>query len=164
MDVLKSIPPGAVKVRLPLRRHDETCPAGQLAAMAAWHLNGRAVLAGPGDTDAVQYDPAIDLAAAARYRYGHPAYPPELEASLTRATGLDGNGRLLDAGCGPGLLTVRLAHLAGQAAGLDPDAGMLAEGRRAAEDNQVMNIRWVQGLAEDLPAVAPGPWNISRAA
>jgi ubiquinone/menaquinone biosynthesis C-methylase UbiE len=47
---------------------------------------------------------------------------------------------------------------------MDLDAGMSAEGRRAAEDNEVMNIRWVQGLAEDLPAVAPGPWNISRAA
>jgi hypothetical protein len=35
---------------------------------------------------------------------------------------------------------------------------MLAEGRRAAEENEVMNIRWVQGLAEELPAVAPGPY------
>jgi hypothetical protein len=23
-----------------------------------------------------------------------------------------------------------------------------------------MNIRWVQGLAEDLPAVAPGPYQL----
>jgi hypothetical protein len=23
-----------------------------------------------------------------------------------------------------------------------------------------MNIRWVQGLAEDLPAVAPGPYRL----
>jgi hypothetical protein len=38
---------------------------------------------------------------------------------------------------------------------------MLVEGRRAAEDNAVMNICWVQDLAEDLPAVAQGPWNIS---
>ena len=29
---------------------------------------------------------------------------------LTQEAGLDGNGRLLDAGCGPGVLTVRLAH------------------------------------------------------
>ena len=43
-----------------------------------------------------------------------------------------GNGRLLDAGCGPGVLTVRLAHLFGQVVGLDPDAAMLAEGCRAA--------------------------------
>ena len=58
------------------------------------------------------------------------------------------------------MLTVRLAHLFRQAVGLDPDAEMLAEGCRAAEENRVMNIRWVQGLAEDLPAVAPGPYRL----
>jgi ubiquinone/menaquinone biosynthesis C-methylase UbiE len=56
----------------------------------------------------------------------------------------------------PGVLTVRLAHLFIQAAGLDPDAGMLAEGRRAAEEKRVMNIRWVQGLAEGLPRSRQG--------
>jgi len=77
-----------------------------------------------------------------------------------RETGLDGKGRLLDVGCGPGVLTVRLAHLFEQAVGLDPDAAMLAEGRRAAAEKKAMNIRWVQGLAEDLPAVAPGPYQL----
>ncbi|MBV9206843.1 MAG: class I SAM-dependent methyltransferase [Actinobacteria bacterium] len=103
------------------------------------------------------------LGSAAHYRYGRPAYSPELEAVLTRAAGLDGHGRLLDAGCGPGVLTVRLAHLFEQAVGLDPDADMLAEGRRAAgekEEKEVLNIRWVRGLAEDLPAVAPGPYKL----
>jgi SAM-dependent methyltransferase len=108
----------------------------------------------------VPYDPTIYLGSAAHYRYGRPAYSPELEAVLTQETGLDGNGRLLDAGCGPGVLTIRLAHLFAQAVGLDPDAGMLAEGCRAAEEKRVMNIRWVQGLAEDLPAVAPGPYRL----
>ena len=112
------------------------------------------------DTGAVPYDPTIYLGAAAHYRYGRPAYSPELETVLTQQAGLDGNGRLLDAGCGPGVLTVRLAHLFTQVVGLDPDADMLAEGRRAAEGKGVMNIRWVQGLAEDLPAVAPGPFRL----
>jgi SAM-dependent methyltransferase len=105
----------------------------------------------------VPYDPTIYLGSAAHYRYGRPAYSPQLEAVLAREAGLDGNGRLLDAGCGPGVLTVRLAHLFGQAVGLDPDAAMLAEGCRAAGEHGAVNIRWVQGLAEDLPAVAPGP-------
>src|SRR5947207_10221728 len=112
---------------------------------------------GPGDTGAVPYDPTIYLGSAAHYRYGRPAYSPELEAVLTQETGLDGSGWLLDVGCGPGVLAVRLAPLFEQAVGLDPDAGMLAEGCRAAEERRVMNIRWVQVLAEDLPAVAPGP-------
>jgi SAM-dependent methyltransferase len=108
----------------------------------------------------VPYDPTIYLGAAAHYRYGRPPYSPELEAVLTDEAGLDGTGRLLDAGCGPGVLTVRLAPLFAQAVGLDPDAAMLAEGRRAAGEKAVMNIRWVQGLAEDLPAIAPGPYRL----
>ena len=118
------------------------------------------MLRGPGHTGAVPYDPTLYLGSAAHYRYGRPAYAPELEAVLTQEAGLDGNGRLLDAGCGPGVLTVRLAHLFGQAVGLDPDAGMLAEARRAAAEKTIRNIRWVQGLAEDLPAVAPGPYRL----
>ena len=106
------------------------------------------------------YDPTIYVGSAAHYRYGRPAYSPGLEAVLAQQTGLDGSGRLLDVGCGPGVLTVRLAHLFQQAVGLDPDADMLAEGRRAAREQRVMNIRWVQGLAEDLPAVAPGPYRL----
>jgi SAM-dependent methyltransferase len=108
----------------------------------------------------VPYDPTIYLGSAAHYRYGRPAYSPELEAVLAREAGLDGTGRLLDVGCGPGVLTVRLAHLFAQAVGLDPDAGMLAEGCRAAEEKRVVNIRWVQGLAEDLPGIAPGPYRL----
>jgi len=111
-------------------------------------------------TGAVPYDPTIYLGSAAHYRNGRPAYSPELEAVLAQETGLDGNGRLLDVGCGPGVLTVRLAHLFGQAVGLDPDADMLAEGCGAAGAEGVMNIRWVHGLAEDLPAVAPGPYRL----
>jgi SAM-dependent methyltransferase len=108
----------------------------------------------------VPYDPTIYLGAAAHYRPGRPAYSPELEAVLTRELGLDGSGRLLDAGCGPGVLTIRLAHLFGTVVGLDPDAGMLAEGARAADERGITNIRWVRGLAEDLPAVAPGPYRL----
>jgi SAM-dependent methyltransferase len=108
----------------------------------------------------VPYDPTIYLGSAAHYRRGRPAYAPELEAVLAREAGLDGTGRLLDGGCGPGVLTVRLAHLFAEAVGLDPDAGMLAEGRRAAGEEGAGNIRWVQGLAEDLPAVAPGPYRL----
>jgi SAM-dependent methyltransferase len=106
------------------------------------------------------YDPSIYLGAAAHYRSGRPAYSPQLEAVLTREAGLDGTGRLLDAGCGPGVLTIRLAPFFAQAVGLDPDAAMLAEGRRAAGEEGVANIRWVRGLAEDLPAVAPGPYRL----
>ncbi|MEV6930401.1 class I SAM-dependent methyltransferase [Dactylosporangium sp. NPDC051485] len=108
----------------------------------------------------VRYDPSIYDGAAAHYRYGRPAYSPELEALLTKELGLDGRGRLLDVGCGPGILTVRLAHLFEGAVGLDPDAGMIGEGRKAAEEQGIGNITWVQAMAENLPGAAPGPYRL----
>ena len=99
----------------------------------------------------VSYDPTIYQGAAAHYRHGRPAYSPQLEAVLAEELDLDGSGRLLDGGCGPGILTVRLAHLFAEAVGLDPDPAMLAEGRRVAQERGITNIRWVQALAEDLP-------------
>ena len=68
----------------------------------------------------VRYDPRIYDGAAARYRYGRPAYSPGLEALLTKELGLDGSGRLLDVGCGPGILTVRLARLFGKLSAWTP--------------------------------------------
>jgi len=73
---------------------------------------------------------------------------------------LDGRGRLLDVGCGPGILTVRLADLFEEVVGLDPESAMLEEGRRVAEERGVANIRWVQARAEHLPAAAPGPFRL----
>jgi len=106
------------------------------------------------------YDPTLFEGAAAHYRYGRPPYSPQLEAVLTEELELDGSGRLLDGGCGPGILTVRLAHLFEEAVGLDPDAAMLAEGRRVADERGITNIRWVQAVAEDLPGAAPGPYRL----
>jgi SAM-dependent methyltransferase len=113
-----------------------------------------------GHAGPVPYDPTIYRGSAAHYRYGRPPYSPELEAVLTKELGLDGNGRLLDAGCGPGILTVRFAPLFEEAVGLDPDVDMLAEGARAAEEKGVTNISWAQALAEDLPGAAPGPYRL----
>jgi hypothetical protein len=57
----------------------------------------------------MSYDPTTYLGSAPHYRYGRPPYSPDLEAVLTNELGLDGNGRLLDVGCGPGILALRLA-------------------------------------------------------
>jgi SAM-dependent methyltransferase len=106
------------------------------------------------------YDPTLFEGAAAHYRYGRPPYSPQLEAVLGEELRLDGSGRLLDGGCGPGILTIRLAHLFEEAVGLDPDAAMLAEGRRVADERGIPNIHWVHARAEDLPEAAPGPYRL----
>jgi len=108
----------------------------------------------------VRYDPTIYKGAATHYCDGRPPYSPGLEALLTAELNLDGTGRLLDVGCGPGVLTVRLAHLFETAVGVDPDPAMLAEGHRVAHEKGIVNVRWVQALAEDLPGAAPGPHRV----
>lgn len=134
--------------------------AGVVARAARRRLSFASVSARPRHHVGVRYDPTIYEGAAAHYRYGRPAYSPHLESVLAAELDLDGRGRLLDAGCGPGILTVRLAHLFEDAVGLDPDPAMLAEGHRAAREQSVTNIRWVQARAEDLPEAAPGPYRL----
>lgn len=108
----------------------------------------------------MRYDRLTYQGGAVHYRYGRPSYSPGLEALLSEELNLDGSGRLLDVGCGPGSLTVRLAHLFADAVGLDPDAAMIAEGRRAAQEQGIANLTWVQAQAEQLPEAAPGPYRV----
>lgn len=106
------------------------------------------------------YDPTTYRGAAAHYVYGRPPYAPDLEQELTAELGLDGSVRLLDVGCGPGSLTIRLAPLFEETVALDPDADMLTEGRRASDAQGLAPIQWVKALAEDLPEAAPGPYRL----
>jgi SAM-dependent methyltransferase len=107
----------------------------------------------------VPYDPTIYLGAARHYTEGRPPYSAELVATLDSELGLDGRGRLLDVGCGPGVLTVELAGRCTEAIGLDPDAEMLAEGAGRAAANGVTNIRWVRAVAEELAALDLGTFS-----
>ena len=49
------------------------------------------------------WDPTLYEGSAPHYAVGRMAYPPALADALRDALGLDGSGRLLDVGCGPGL-------------------------------------------------------------
>jgi ubiquinone/menaquinone biosynthesis C-methylase UbiE len=104
----------------------------------------------------VPYDPTIYRGSARYYAPGRPPYSRELVSTLTDEVGLDGTGRLLDVGCGPGILTLELAPSFEEAIGLDPDAEMLTEGERRAREAGTDNIRWVQALAEDIPELGLG--------
>src|SRR5215216_2382605 len=99
-----------------------------------------------------QWDETLFEGSAAYYERGRLPYPPGLADALAAALALDGRGRLLDVGCGPGTVALRVAHLFEEVVGLDADAGMIAEAGRRAAELGVGNARWVRALAEELPA------------
>jgi SAM-dependent methyltransferase len=94
-----------------------------------------------------RWDPTLFEGAAPHYVAGRLPYAPGLADALADALGLDGTGRLLDVGCGPGIVAARFAHLFEGVVGLDPDPGMLDEARRL----DVPNATWVLARAEELP-------------
>jgi SAM-dependent methyltransferase len=98
------------------------------------------------------WDETLYLGSAPYYARGRLPYAPGLAARLAEALSLDGRGRLLDVGCGPGVLTLSLAHLFTEAVGVDPDRGMLAEGARRVAAAGIGNARWIRTRAEELPA------------
>ena len=63
---------------------------------------------------------------------------------------LDGTGRLLDLGCGPGPVAIALAHLFDEVVAMDPDDAMRAEGERIARERGISNIEWRFGGSKDL--------------
>lgn len=83
---------------------------------------------------------------------GRLPYPDALPAVVRAELELDGSGRLLDVGCGPGSLTLPLAPLFAEAVGIDADAGMIDEAERRARAARVGNVRWSRMRAEELPS------------
>jgi SAM-dependent methyltransferase len=98
-----------------------------------------------------EWDETLYQGSALYYAKGRPPYAPGLADRLAEALRLDGSGRLLDAGCGPGIVTLPLAGRFTEAIGVDPDAEMLAEAARRAEAAGIANVRWVRARAEELP-------------
>jgi SAM-dependent methyltransferase len=82
-------------------------------------------------------------------RYRRP-YPPEFFAEIVTRCGLDGQGRLLDLGCGSGQLALPLARHVAHVVGVDPEPEMLDEARRQAAGAGVVNARWLLGSSADL--------------
>ena len=78
----------------------------------------------------LQWHPALYAGSAPYYAVGRVSYPIALAEALAEQLGLDGSGRLLDVGCGPGSLTLLLAPWFEQATGVDADRDMLAEAKR----------------------------------
>lgn len=105
----------------------------------------------------VQFDPQAFLGTAEYYAKGRPPYSGQLADVLKQELSLDGSGRLLDVGCGPGVLALELARLFEEMVALDPEAGMLRVGQRRCEQVGIDNVHWVLGAAEDISVLGLGP-------
>ena len=106
------------------------------------------------------FDPQAFEGTAEYYAVGRPPYSAQLADTMARELSLDGTGQLLDVGCGPGVLVLSLARLFGQMTALDPEPGMLQEGQRRCQQAGVANVRWVQGVADDIAALNLGSWRV----
>jgi SAM-dependent methyltransferase len=99
-----------------------------------------------------EWDDTLFAGSAPHYDRGRLPYAPGLAGAFERSLGLDGRGRLLDVGCGPGTVTLQVARLFEAVVGLDPDPGMIAEAERLASERSVTNATWSCRRAEALPA------------
>jgi SAM-dependent methyltransferase len=88
-------------------------------------------------------------------RYRVP-YPDAVFDWIVREYGLDGRGRLLDAGCGTGYVCLPLSRWFADVVAIDPEPDMLRVAERIARDRGVANVRFFPLRAEDVPrSVAP---------
>ena len=97
------------------------------------------------------WDPTLYEGSAPYYAQGRLPYPTEMAVAMRDALSLDGTGRLIDVGCGPGSVALLLAPLFAEVVGVDPDPGMIAEANATAAMLGVANARWAQMTAESLP-------------
>jgi SAM-dependent methyltransferase len=109
----------------------------------------------------VEYDPTQFSGTARYYLQGRPPYSAQLGEVLAHELGLDGTGRLLDVGSGPGTVGVQLAALFEHVTLLEPDADMLAEARRHATASGLTAVDFVQATVEDLPRLSIPPMRVA---
>lgn len=126
---------------------------GNISLRHASRVNSEQV--GPSVTRGWVWDSSLYAGSAGYYPVGRAAYPAQLADMLVDTLGLDGSGRLLDVGCGPGSLTLLLAPHFADVIGVDADADMLTEAARLAAERQVRNVTWRCLRGEDLPADLP---------
>jgi SAM-dependent methyltransferase len=95
----------------------------------------------------IPFDPQRFRSAAAHYLAGRPGYAPALAGFVARSCGLDGSGRALDLGCGPGQLARAFAPYVSRVLAVDPEPEMLAVGEGLTTDS-IIDYR--QGSSQDL--------------
>jgi SAM-dependent methyltransferase len=76
-------------------------------------------------------------------------YPHALIEKIAARCGLDGRGRLLDLGCGPGFIAIAMAPYFAEVVGIDPLPAMLRAAAREARAVGV-KLKLVRGSSETL--------------
>ncbi len=98
------------------------------------------------------WDESLFAGSSVFYDRGRIPYPPGLRDAFADAANLRGSPRLIDVGCGPGTVALRLADLFAEVVGVDADRGMIEEATRLAAKRDLANARWLRLRAEELPA------------
>ena len=98
------------------------------------------------------WDESLFAGSSEFYDRGRLPYPPALAGAFAELAELDGSPRLIDVGCGPGTVALRLAGLFAEVVGVDADQRMIEEAARQAAGRKVTNASWVRLRAEELPA------------
>ncbi|MEK5507083.1 class I SAM-dependent methyltransferase [Paenibacillus sp. FSL H7-0442] len=95
------------------------------------------------------YGPDLFKGTAWYYSRYRPPYPSSLIRFLVNKFSLNGEGRLLDLGCGTGQLSLRFSDWFEEIVGVDTESEMLDEANRLSSDKRLDNVKWVQGRAEE---------------
>ena len=98
--------------------------------------------------EAELFQPRRFRSAAPHYLAGRPPYAPRLIGHVAQFTGLTPDARVLDLGCGPGMLAGAFARLAGEVVAMDPEPEMLRIAE--AEFGAAGRISFVRGSSYDL--------------
>ncbi|ETT45377.1 MULTISPECIES: class I SAM-dependent methyltransferase [Paenibacillus] len=96
------------------------------------------------------YGPDLFKDTASYYTRYRPLYPSSLIRYLVNKFSLNGEGRLLDLGCGTGQLAQRFTDWFEKIVGVDTELEMLEEAKLLSKYNRVENVSWQQGRAEEL--------------
>jgi SAM-dependent methyltransferase len=95
------------------------------------------------------FDPRRFRSAAAYYVSGRLPYPSRLIRRVVDLCAVDGRCRVMDLGCGPGLLAVAFAPFAREVVAIDPEPEMLRIARERAAGAGVA-LTLVEGSSYDL--------------
>lgn len=105
-----------------------------------------------GSVDDSQFRPDLYRGAASYYDRFRVPYPPGLIDDLAQRTGADGEGRLLDLACGPGLISFAMYGRFREVWAVDQEPDMISIARHKAAAAGIDSIQFLTSAAEDLPA------------